>query len=120
VSRTVHGWALRLRYDVELSGPCMRCLEAARSTVSVDAREVDQPGGGEDLESPYLDRDELDLGAWARDSLALALPTQILCRADCKGLCAICGENLNEAEPGHAHERAPDPRWAKLGELHFD
>jgi uncharacterized protein len=120
VSRTVHGWALRLRYDVTLHGPCMRCLEAADSTIDVDAREIDQPGGGDDLRSPYLDGDELDVRAWARDALALALPSQILCREECLGLCAVCGENLNEAEPGHAHEREPDPRWAKLGELRFD
>jgi uncharacterized protein len=120
VSRTVHGWALRLRYDVQLGGPCMRCLEEAGATIAVDAREVDQPGGGEDLDSPYVDGDELDLGGWARDALALALPTQILCRDDCLGLCAVCGENLNRAEPGHAHEREPDPRWAKLSELRFD
>ena len=33
----------------------------------------------------------LDLGAWARDALALALPDQVLCRPDCAGLCAVCG-----------------------------
>ena len=38
----------------------------------------------------------LDLRAWARDALALALAgEQILCRADCAGLCPVCGENLN-------------------------
>jgi uncharacterized protein len=31
-----------------------------------------------------------------------------------------CGANLNEAGPDHAHEAAPDPRWAKLGELKLD
>jgi hypothetical protein len=51
--------------------------------------------------------------AWARDALALALPTQIVCREDCAGLCAVCGENLNRS-PDHAHEREPDPRWAAL------
>ena len=78
---------------------------------------MDQPGGGEELESPYLDEQQLDVRAWARDALALALPTQIVCRDDCAGLCPICGENLNRAEPGHEHEREPDPRWAALREL---
>ena len=59
----------------------------------------------------------LDLHAWARDALALALPVQLVCRADCAGLCPVCGADLNAAGPEHAHERAPDPRWAKLGEL---
>ena len=121
VSRTMGGFALRLRFSVQLEGPCMRCLESADQTIDVDAREVDQPGVGDDddLTSPYLDRDELDLRSWSRDALALALPAQIVCREECRGLCAICGENLNDA-PGHAHESAPDPRWAKLSELKFD
>ncbi len=107
--RTTHGYALRLRAEVALEGPCMRCLEPAEEAVAVDAREIDQPGGGEDLSSPYLDGDELDLTGWLRDAVALALPTQIVCREDCLGLCGICGENLNEAGPEHVHEREPDP-----------
>lgn len=61
----------------------------------------------------------LDLHAWARDALALALPAQITCRAECRGLCPQCGVNLNE-EPEHEHEREPDPRWAKLSEIRFE
>jgi uncharacterized protein len=120
VSRTMHsGWALRLRFQVELQGPCMRCLEPASPVFSVDALEVDQPGGGEELTSPYISDGELDLAGWARDALALTLPAQIACREDCAGLCPQCGMNLN-SDPEHAHERAPDPRWAKLSELRFD
>ena len=120
VSHTTSGYALRLRFDTTLHGPCMRCLEDAGRGFSVDAREVDQPGGGDDLRSPYIEGDELDLRSWARDALALALPTQIVCRDECRGLCPICGENLNEAGPNHHHEAAPDPRWAKLSELKLD
>jgi uncharacterized protein len=120
VSRTTAGYALRLRADVPLEGPCMRCLEAADRAIAIDAREIDQPGGGEDLTSPYLDGDELDVRAWARDALALALPAQILCAEECLGLCGTCGENLNVAGTAHSHEPAPDPRWAALRELRFD
>jgi len=121
ISRTTHnGHALRLRFDASLHGPCMRCLEAAHPAVSVDSREVDQPGDVEELRSPYVEEDVLDVRAWARDALALALPVQLLCRPDCAGLCPVCGTDLNEAGPDHAHEREPDPRWAKLGELKFD
>jgi uncharacterized protein len=120
VSHTTNGYSLRLRFRAILEGPCMRCLEDAGRELSVDSREVDQPGGGEELSSPYVDQDELDVKAWARDALALALPTQIVCREDCLGLCAVCGENLNQAGPDHAHEREPDPRWAVLRELELD
>ena len=120
VSHPTTGYSLRLRMEAPLEGPCMRCLEDAGRLVTVDAREIDQPGGGEELSSPYLEDDQLDLRAWARDALALALPTQIVCREDCLGLCSICGENLNEAGPEHAHEREPDPRWAALRGLRLD
>jgi uncharacterized protein len=119
VSHTVNGYAFRLRFEAALEGPCVRCLETADQGVEVDAREIDQPGGGEDLSSPYFDEGHLDMRAWARDALALALPTKIVCRKDCAGLCAVCGENLNRA-PDHAHEREPDPRWAALRELKLD
>jgi len=118
VSRTTHqGWALRLRFEVALEGPCMRCLEPAAPRFRVDAREFDQPGGGEELDSPYVADQEIDLAAWTRDALALALPTQLLCREECAGLCPVCGENLNAVGAEHRHEAAPDPRWAKLREL---
>lgn len=119
-ARTSSGYSLRLRFDARLDGPCVRCLESADRTVSVDAREVDQPGGGDELHSPYLDEDDLDLSGWSRDALALALPAQIVCRDDCLGLCAICGENLNRAGSGHQHESEPDPRWAALRELRLE
>ena len=122
ISRTAGGFVLRLRYAVALNGPCMRCLEPARLTVNVDAAEVDQPdeAADDELTSPYVESDQLDLRSWARDALVLALPTQIVCREECLGLCPECGENLNEAGPGHAHEREPDPRWAALREITFE
>ena len=120
VSHTTTGYSLRMRYETALAGPCMRCLESAGHRVEVDAREVDQPGDVEELSSDYLDEGHLDVGAWARDALALALPTQIVCREDCLGLCPVCGENLNEAGPDHGHEREPDPRWAALRELNIE
>jgi uncharacterized protein len=121
VSRTTNmGWALRLRFTAGLEGPCMRCLDPAAPEFEVDAREVSQPGGGEELSSPYLAEDEvLHLREWARDALALARPGPITCREDCAGLCGQCGAHLNE-DPEHRHEAAPDPRWAKLGELKFE
>jgi len=122
VSRTTgNGYALRLRFQAGLHGPCMRCLEPADPHFEVDAREVSQPGSGDDeLTSPYVNDDgELDLEGWAHDALALALPSQITCRPDCAGLCPQCGANLNE-EPDHTHEPARDPRFDKLSELKFE
>ena len=122
LSRATSGYALRLRFDAALAGPCVRCLEPAGQVVSVDAREVAaREAVEEELQSPYVTDDELDLATWAHDALALAMPEKFLCRPDCAGLCGVCGESLNDAEPGaHDHPAEPDPRWAKLRELKLD
>ena len=122
VSRTSRGYALRLRFSGELTGPCVRCLEDAGTELRIDAREVDQPPAeDEELRSPYVSDGELDVGRWANDALVLALPSQPLCRPDCAGLCAVCGESLNDADPeAHRHSQGGDPRMAKLRNLKLD
>lgn len=120
ISRPSGGFAFRLRFPVHLEGPCMRCLEPAQLDLEVEAREVDQADTeDEELRSPYVDEGELELSRWAHDAILLALPTQLLCRPDCAGLCPICGESLND-NPGHHHDEAPDPRWAKLNDLKLE
>jgi uncharacterized protein len=114
------GWSLRLRFTAGVQGPCMRCLGEAAPAFAVDAREIELAGGGPELDSPYVQADVLDVAGWARDALVLAMPTQVLCTEDCRGLCPDCGERLADLPPDHAHERAPDPRWAKLGELRLE
>ena len=121
VSRmTGSGYALRLRLQAALTGQCMRCLKAASPAVEVEAREVEVPGGGDELESPYVDGEKLDLAAWAREAFALAAPVKVLCKEDCAGLCPVCAADLNEAGPEHHHEQERDPRWAKLSELKLE
>ena len=123
VSRMVGGgYALRLAFSAAVAGPCMRCLKRASPLVDVQAREVDAPNTravepGEELESPYVHDETLDLSAWVRDAFALALPAKVLCREDCPGLCPVCAADLAEAGPEHHHDSAPDPRWQKLREL---
>ena len=116
------GYALRLRFACELSGPCVRCLEEAGTSLEIDAREIDQPStGDEELRSPYVSDGELDVEHWANDALVLALPDRPLCRTDCAGLCPVCGESLNDADPeAHRHERGGDPRMAKLRDLKLE
>jgi DUF177 domain-containing protein len=114
------GYALRLRFTAAVSGPCMRCLNPAAPSVEVEAREVDRPGAGDELDSPYVHDETLDLASWARDAIALAMPVKVLCREDCAGLCPVCAADLNDAGPQHSHESAPDPRWAKLSQLSIE
>lgn len=134
VTRASSGSVLELAFDVLLQGPCFRCLTDAELSLSLRLREYDagsaagRAGGArrenqgaakpesDELRSEYLDDDRVDLSAWARDAIALALPDQILCRPDCAGLCPVCGKDLN-AEPHEHAEESADPRWAALESL---
>jgi uncharacterized protein len=122
VSRPSNGYAFRLRFPLSVEGPCMRCLEEAVVKTDVDAREVEAHGtDDEELRSPYVVDDELDVGRWAHDASVLAIPARILCRPDCAGLCPTCGESLNDADPtAHEHDTGGDPRWAKLRDLKLE
>ena len=118
LTRLSSGLMLELEFDVRLVGPCVRCLSDAGLDVSINDRQyqASSPDGDDELTTPYLVDDRLDLSAWARDAVALALPDKILCRADCAGLCAVCGKNLT-LEPHQHEEDEPDPRWSALAEL---
>ena len=108
VAHTTTGYSLRLRYEARLDGPACAASESAGRTVRVDAREVDQPGGGDELDSPYLEEEQLDLKAWARDAGAgaAAVPDRLPGRV--QGALLDLRENLNTAGPEHRHEREPD------------
>jgi uncharacterized protein len=118
IAQATTGIDLRLSFDVRLHGPCMRCLVDAVLDLHVDVREyhASDPKGADELRSDYVVDDQLELSAWARDAIALALPDQILHAPDCKGLCPVCGKDLND-EPHEHDDATPDPRWAALEAL---
>jgi uncharacterized protein len=121
VDQASGGKVFRLRFSASLFGPCYRCLTDAEIVEHLDLTEYHaaDPKDDEELKTPYLADDRLDLSAWARDALVLALPEQILCKPDCAGLCPVCGKDLN-LEP-HQHEVDDrDPRWAALADLQLD
>jgi len=120
VARAVTGTVFRLEFTARLHGPCYRCLGDAVLDVPIRATEYQASSpDDEELRTPYLVDSRLDVSAWARDAVALALPDKILCRPDCAGLCPECGKNLND-EPHTHEETAVDPRWAALEALRDD
>jgi uncharacterized protein len=117
VSRAQSGTVFELRFKMRLHGPCYRCLAEAVVDGEIAAREYQaESPESEDLRTPYLENDLLDLSAWARDALVLELPDKILCRLDCAGLCPVCGRDLNTDPHAHDDEEL-DSRWAALSEL---
>ena len=118
ISRAASGTVFELRFKARLHGPCYRCLNDAVLDVPISAREYQatSPGESDELKTPYVANDQLDLSGWARDALVLALPDKILCREDCAGLCPVCGADLNHQPHEHDDEQL-DSRWAALSEL---
>ena len=97
VTQATTGTVFELAFSTRFHGPCFRCLEEASLGIDVQAREYQatKPEGEEELMTPYLHEDRIDLEEWARDAVADLLPEQILCREDCAGLCPECGLDLN-------------------------
>jgi uncharacterized protein len=117
ITRATTGTVFSLAFTVRLHGPCYRCLGDAVLELPIRGREYQaESPDDEELTTPYMEGNNLDVSAWARDAIALALPDKILCRPDCAGLCAVCGKNLND-EPHSHEETAADPRWAALEAL---
>lgn len=105
----------------DADGICVRCLEPVRLPVSATFQELyayaDRAAhhhdvGADDEDAHVLVGDLLDLEPVLRDALVPALPFQPVCRPDCPGLCARCGEPL--AHGGDHMHVEPDPRWAAL------
>src|SRR5215210_7115819 len=118
ISKATTGSVFELAFKARLHGPCYRCLGDAVLEIPIAAREYQatNPDGSDELQTPYVVNDQLDLGAWARDALALELPDKILCRDECAGLCPMCGKNLND-EPHEHEEELVDSRWSALERL---
>ena len=117
ITRAATGTVFELVFDARLHGPCYRCLGDAALDIPIRAREYEATNAEtEELRTPYLRDEKLDLSSWARDAVALALPDQILCRDECAGLCPVCGKDLN-VEPHEHEDEAVDARWAALAQL---
>ena len=117
VTRASTGWVFELRLSVRLHGACMRCLGDAvvEETLSLREYQATSPDSDE-LTTPYLVDDRLDLSAWARDALVLALPDKILCRPDCAGLCP-CAARTSTTNRTSTRTRSPTRAGPRSSEL---
>ena len=114
---------VRLVFSVKsvLSLRCDRCLKAFEKPVEYRFSHIlvrELSGGDEDTEFVVCADGQLDLGELVRADLFLELPTKVLCKEDCKGLCPKCGKVLNFGPCGC--EKEIDPRWQALRELFPD
>jgi uncharacterized protein len=112
------------RVQTMLELPCSRCVEPFTQPVDAAFDLRYQPhtvntGEGEceieedDLTTAFYENDVIDLGQLMREQFYLSLPMKPLCREDCRGLCAVCGTNLNRAACD-CKRAWDDPRLAAL------
>lgn len=109
---------VRARFQV----PCRRCLEDVPVDVNQPVHLLFVPGDGDEEDFggevyPLPARGtELDLAEAIREQVVLGLPRFVVCRDECRGLCAHCGANRNQGECGCTAEVAPSP-WDALKNL---
>jgi uncharacterized protein len=108
---------------VDVSAACDRCLEAVAFPVQRHFDLVYYPSseseGGEDevaesaIDVGFYEGNGLALNDVLREVVLLALPMQMVCGEDCKGICPVCGENRNQRDCD-CHSPAVDDRWSSL------
>jgi uncharacterized protein len=99
----------------EMVGECKRCLKPVTETFSYEGAELYRPANDVWEEGYAIKDSTIDLEPMARDTVALNLSNDPLCRPDCAGLCSRCGSDLNNGPCGCPEEG--DPRWSALREL---
>jgi len=69
-----------------------------------------------DIEHEAYHGDEIELSGYLMEQVAISLPVKVVCKEDCKGLCALCGANLN-TEICACNREQFDPRFSVLKNL---
>ena len=130
---------LNANMRAEVVAPCKRCVKEVKLGVPVNfslrmvdktqfqraGSEDDEDGGNSESAGSFdldqadaepFDGKTIDLDPIIREQVLLALPVSVLCREDCKGLCTVCGEDLNEKDCG-CERKVVDVRLAKLKDI---
>ncbi len=109
------------RVETELSLTCDRCLDEFPFPVAEEINVLLEPVASvsrlkeeirlspEDLDVIFFDGETIEVDEVVREQILLAVPMRQLCREDCKGLCPVCGENLNRHTCGCKREVKDSP-----------
>ena len=118
VTRAAQGLLVRARMRAEVMSECVRCLTDFYQPLEIDFTELYAFNQNSVTESGLLvpESGKIDLTMFIREEMLLAIPISPLCKTDCKGLCPICGGNLNETICKHDDETI-DSRLAILKSL---
>jgi len=118
VTRTPQGLYLQFKMQALVQTECVRCLKELQQPLKIDFAELFAFTSRTVSESGLILPEDgyIDLAPLVREYMLLEIPINPLCTPDCKGLCAVCGENLNEFPHNH-NDEVIDPRLSILKNL---
>ena len=108
--------------DMVLKIPCDRCLESVQVpfnlefTKNVDLQESDNVQADDLDEKNYIDGYNLDVDKLLYNEILIGWPMKILCSEDCKGICNVCGQNLNQGSCD-CEDTSLDPRMSVIRDV---
>lgn len=113
------------RADITFNTQCDRCLTEVPTSLTLKFdRIVTSPGVASEKDTSeesdddlsFMEGYQLDAETFVYNEIMLNWPMKILCRPDCKGVCPVCGRNLNDGECG-CDTFVPDPRMAVIKDI---
>ena len=97
--------------------PCDRCLDETRQTLSFKLdRDIDFEDKDGEEDTSFVEGYSVDVDGLVFPEIVLNLPMKVLCCEDCKGICRVCGTNLNREKCG-CDTFVPDPRMAAISDI---
>ena len=118
IGRTQQGLILQGKFNARTTVECVRCLNEFEQHVKFKITELyafkNKAVSDTDLILP--DDAQIDLQSLVREYALLDLPIKPLCKPNCKGLCSVCGEDLNQTDCGHGDLKEDSP-FAALKDL---
>lgn len=118
ITRTPQGLLMQVKVQACQQAECARCLTGFNQPLNNEFTELYAFSSKSVTDSDLIlpEDGHIDLEPLVREYLVLALPINPLCKPDCKGLCPVCGENLNEFQHNHDTDEG-DPRLSVLKTL---
>ncbi|MDD5935402.1 MAG: DUF177 domain-containing protein [Clostridiales bacterium] len=113
---------VEVKTNLTLVVPCDRCLEDVIVPIEIDtAKEIDfsisEEQRAEDLdETSYVTGYDLDVDQLIYEEVLIGFPMKVLCSEECKGICKVCGANLNKGECG-CDRTELDPRMSAIRDI---
>ncbi|MGN0375651.1 MAG: YceD family protein [Butyrivibrio sp.] len=104
--------------------PCSRCLETVPTDIDFSISLELNLGDSADLndieeDQSFVDGRIIDIDGMLYPEIFMNLPSKVLCKEECRGICRVCGKNLNEGECG-CDTFVPDPRMAAINDIFKD